>query len=55
LVLPYFRIFKKVNGKMRRSKRLSVTSRKRSCLVLQKMIEECCVTKEGSVCLTIRN
>jgi hypothetical protein len=34
---------------MRRSKRLSLISRKRSRLVLRKMIKECCGIKERSV------
>jgi hypothetical protein len=48
-------IFRKVKWKMRRSKRLSTTSRNRSRLVFHKMMKECYGTKEGSVCLTSRN
>jgi hypothetical protein len=40
---------------MRRSKRLSAISRKRSRLAFQKMRKECCGTKEGFVCPTSRN
>jgi uncharacterized protein with von Willebrand factor type A (vWA) domain len=55
LVLAYFRRFRKVKWKTRRSKRLSATSRKKSPLDLQKMRKEYYVTKEGSVCLTSRS
>jgi hypothetical protein len=49
LVQVYFKRFEEVSWKMRRSKRLSATSRKRSHLVFQKMLKEYCGTKEGYV------
>jgi hypothetical protein len=41
--------FRKVKWKTRRSKRLSVTSRKISRLIFQKMKKECCGINEGFV------
>jgi hypothetical protein len=49
MILVSFKRFIVVNWKMRRFKRSSITSRKRSCLDSQKMSKECCGTKEGSV------
>jgi hypothetical protein len=40
---------------MRRSKRLSAISRKRSRLAFRKMRKVCCGTREGFVCLMSRN
>jgi hypothetical protein len=40
---------------MRKSKRLSATSRKRSRLAFRKMRNVCCGTREGFVCLTSMN
>jgi hypothetical protein len=54
-VLVYFKRFKEVKWRMRRSKRFSATSRKRSHLVFWKMGKEHYGTKEGFVCLTSRS
>jgi hypothetical protein len=55
LVRVYFKRFRRVNWRMRRSNRLSAISRKRSRLAFQKMRKECCGTREGFVGLTSRN
>jgi hypothetical protein len=54
LVQVYFKKFGKVKWKTRRSKRLSITSRKRSRLAFLRTRKEYYGTKEGSVCLTSR-
>jgi hypothetical protein len=55
LVQVYFKRFRKINWKMRRFKRSSTTSRKRSHLVSHKMMKVCCGTREGFVFLTSRS
>jgi hypothetical protein len=45
----------KDNWKMRRCKKQNATSRKKSHLVSQKMMKVYCGTREGFVCLTLRN
>jgi hypothetical protein len=54
-VLVYFKRFEEVKWKTRRSKRLSITSWKRSHLAFWKMVREYYGTEEGFVCLMSRN